>query len=366
MKNVYPQIVFSERLSTGIMVHFETGAPVFFPAQFLYEQRTAQPVIVFSENEEEGDNSQYSKAAADAPFGRVAESSHKPRSTEATSNQTKHQKTKQPKILVVDDNERVRTSIGKVLEANQFRVATAANVSEALNSIDAEPFDVLLSNMRMTEAGEGFGLVNAMHNKNPNVVTLVYTGVHTGNAELEKALDALLLRANEVSVKPLALPMLVSLIHEKLEKRAKATNIERVAAILERDSSATIRDWLLRVEREDELTSVPLTTEQRTGHLPKLLEELVHRLRVPRKLGTKAVSEAAVAHGKIRRSQGYSIPMIVEESRILQVSIFETLQNNLSTVDFSLLLLDVVAIADEVDSQLKQAIISFNGQVASA
>jgi hypothetical protein len=135
---------------------------------------------------------------------------------------------------------------------------------------------------------------------------------------------------------------------------------------LERDSSATIRDWLLRVEREDELTSVPLTTKQRTGHLPKLLEELVHRLRVPRKLGTKVVSEAAVAHGKIRRSQGYSIPMIVEESRILQVSIFETLQNNLSTVDFSLLMLDVVAIADEVDSQLKQAIVSFNGQVASA
>jgi CheY-like chemotaxis protein len=347
------------------MVHFETGAPVFFPAQFLYEQRTAQPHRVFRENEKEGDNSQYSEAAADAPYERVAESSHTPASTEATSNQAKHQKTKQPKILVVDDNERVRTSIGKVLEANQFWVATAANVSEALNSIDTEPFDVLLSNMRMTE-DEGFGLVNAMHNKNPNVVTLIYTGVHTANAELEQALDALLLQANEVSVKPLALPMLVSLIHEKLEKRAKATNIERVAAILERDSSATIRDWLLRVEREDELTSVPLTREQRTGHLPKLLEELVHRLRVPRKLGTKVVSEAAVAHGKIRRSQGYSVPMIVEESRILQVSIFETLQNNLSTVDFSLLMLDVVAIADEVDSQLKQAIISFNGQVASA
>jgi hypothetical protein len=55
-----------------------------------------------------------------------------------------------------------------------------------------------------------------------------------------------------------------------------------------------------------------------------------------------------------------------EESRILQVSIFETLQNNLSTVDFSLLMLDVVAIADEVDSQLKQTIISFTGQSASA
>jgi hypothetical protein len=51
--------------------------------------------------------------------------------------------------------------------------------------------------------------------------------------------------------------------------------------------------------------------------------------------------------------------MVVEESRILQVSIFGTLQNNLGRVDFSTVLLDVMAIADEVDSQLKQAVVGF-------
>jgi hypothetical protein len=50
--------------------------------------------------------------------------------------------------------------------------------------------------------------------------------------------------------------------------------------------------------------------------------------------------------------------MMVEESRILQVSIFNTLQNNLSSVDFSQVLLDVMTIADEIDSQLKQAMLS--------
>lgn len=44
---------------------------------------------------------------------------------------------------------------------------------------------------------------------------------------------------------------------------------------------------------------------------------------------------------------------------MLQVSIFQTLQNNLQTVNFSLLLLDVMAIADEVDSQLAQAMTSY-------
>ena len=51
--------------------------------------------------------------------------------------------------------------------------------------------------------------------------------------------------------------------------------------------------------------------------------------------------------------------MVVEESRILQVSIFTTLQRNLCHVDFSKLLLDVVTIADEVDSQLKEAMVNY-------
>jgi hypothetical protein len=54
--------------------------------------------------------------------------------------------------------------------------------------------------------------------------------------------------------------------------------------------------------------------------------------------------------------------MIVEESRMLQVSIFQTLQNNLATVDFSLLLLGVMSIADEVDSQLAEAMSSYISQ----
>ena len=47
--------------------------------------------------------------------------------------------------------------------------------------------------------------------------------------------------------------------------------------------------------------------------------------------------------------------MMVEGSRILQVTIFHTLQQNLGTIDFSVLLLGAMTIADEVDSQLSQA-----------
>jgi DNA-binding response OmpR family regulator len=273
---------------------------------------------------------------------------------------TNIEKADQPRILLVDDNEMVRTSLRAVLEINQFHVTPAANVGEALHLIDNEPFDVLLCDLHMPGAGDGFTVVSAMRHINPQAITLVFTGYPA----LKQAMDAILLQADEILVKPMAIDALVALIRQRLEKRGTRTltNIERVAAILERDSQATIHNWLERVNKEEELTAVPLNKEQRTGHIPTLIQELVQRLRMPRKLGTKAVSEAAVLHGTVRFAQGYTIPMIIEESRILQVSIFQTLQNNLTTVDFSLLLIDVMTIADEVDSQLKQTIISFGKQ----
>ena len=133
---------------------------------------------------------------------------------------------------------------------------------------------------------------------------------------------------------------------------------ESVASILERDTDLTIQNWLELVDRDAELTCVPLNSLERTGHLPKLLRDVVLRLRLDTGMAAP-ISIAARDHGDMRREQGYTVPMVVEESRILQISIFRTLQRNLRSVDFSKVLLDVVTIADEVDSQLKQALSSF-------
>jgi DNA-binding response OmpR family regulator len=264
---------------------------------------------------------------------------------------------KATRILVVDDDELMREMLKELLEMSQFLVTTAGNVPEALHLIDTEPFDVLLSDLHMPGAGDGFTVISAMRHKNPNAVTMLFTSFPA----LKEAMDAILLQADEILVKPMPIDEMVSRIRERLDKRVtkRQSYTERVATILEREANTTVREWLIRVNREGELNQIALTDEQRTGHLLQLIRELVHRLRVPRSLGTKQVSEGAALHGKIRRSQGYTIPMMVEESRILQVSIFHTLQTNLNVVDFSLLLIDVMTIADEVDSQLKQTIVSF-------
>jgi len=260
------------------------------------------------------------------------------------------------RVLVVEDDEAVRSMLQEGLQRDGFEVVAASNVRDALSHIAAETFDVLLSDLHMPRAGDGFTLVSAMRHTHPEALTIVLSGYPA----LDEAMSAILSQADEIFAKPIRIGALKELIRTRLAdpRTRQRVKPESVASILERDIDSTIQNWLDSVEQDAELTSIPLTRMERTGHLPKLLRDLIVRLRLDS--GLKApISIAARDHGEMRLQQGYTATMVVEESRILQVSIFSTLQRNLVGVDFSKLLLDVVTIADEVDSQLKQAIFSF-------
>src|ERR1700676_95230 len=134
--------------------------------------------------------------------------------------------------------------------------------------------------------------------------------------------------------------------------------VDSVAEILERELHPLIEAWLLRVEKESDLSHIRLSHDERTGHLPHLINDVITRLRLD--AGTKApISKAAADHGDLRCKQGYTVAMMVEESRLLQVSIFTTLHQNVKQLEFDALLPDVVTIADEVDAQLKEQMLRF-------
>ena len=133
-----------------------------------------------------------------------------------------------------------------------------------------------------------------------------------------------------------------------------------VATVLERETETTIADWYGLVEAEPELALIPLSREDRCMHLPEMFRDLVGRIRNPLPLGTQALTSAAAQdHGYLRRDQGYSAAMLVQESRMLQVSIFQTLHLHVEDTKSGVLLMYVMAIADEVDSQLAQSMKSY-------
>ena len=141
-------------------------------------------------------------------------------------------------------------------------------------------------------------------------------------------------------------------------KNGDTVTIETVADILERELKHLIEEWLIRVNKEPDLMHIPLNHEERTGHLPHLIHDVINRLRLD--AATKApISKVAAEHGDLRRKQGYTVAMMVEESRLLQVSIFTTLHQNVKQLEFNALLPNIVTIADEVDAQLMEQMLRF-------
>src|ERR1700734_1468429 len=147
-----------------------------------------------------------------------------------------------PRILLAEDDDAVRDMLQVALERDGFEGAAVANVRDALRCIATENFDALLSDLHMPHAGDGFTVVSAMRHTHPKAVTLVLSGY----PQLDEALSAIRLQADEILVKPIEISSLRELIRRKLANPVSVRPLptKSVASILEHDLDATIQDWL--------------------------------------------------------------------------------------------------------------------------
>jgi len=265
------------------------------------------------------------------------------------------------RVLLVDDDDAVLEMMKLLLEKNGFEVVAVGGVTEALKCIATETFQVLITDLHMPHAGDGFTVISAMRHSQPSALTMLLSAF----PDVKSAMEAIILEADEIVVKPVEVKRLAELVRERLLIQRPITQPpkESVSAILRRCSETVVQNWLARAKQALELNHLDLKDEERTGHLPKLIEDLVRRLNRPLTGSLQdfaaSFSAAAVLHGELRYAQGYTPEMLVHESRILQVTLFETLKNNMNALDFSLLLADVMSIADEVDAQLTQTMGSY-------
>lgn len=246
---------------------------------------------------------------------------------------------KQPphKILLVDDDAAVLDMVTQGLQRKGYEVVAVAGVNDALKRITTENFDALITDLHMPNPGDGFTVISAMRHSQPDALTLLVSGY----PDVQSAMATIFLEADEIVTKPFEIRQLAQLLHDRMLNRKAATssNKERVGAILQRCSAKIIEEWLGRAKQSIELNHLKLSDAERAGYVGKLVEDLSLRLGLSRtviKDSDALCSPAAVAHGELRYLQGYSPTMLIHESRILQVTIFGTLQENLNTLDFSL------------------------------
>src|SRR5205823_6999295 len=160
--------------------------------------------------------------------------------------------------------------------------------------------DVLITDLNMPNPGDGFTVVTAMRHSQPHALILLVSGY----PDVDRAMATIALEADEIIVKPFETGKLSELVREKLLSRKSVPRVakQRVSVILRRCLPTILKDWLARAQLSPELNHLNLTNDERTGHLSKLIEDLVSRLdrNHTTALNDGALfSSSAVEHGKL-------------------------------------------------------------------
>ena len=80
------------------------------------------------------------------------------------------------RVLLVDDDEVILDMTSESLKSKRFEVVAVGGVTEALKCISTASFDVLITDLHMPNAGDGFTVISAMRHSQPNALTMLLSG----------------------------------------------------------------------------------------------------------------------------------------------------------------------------------------------
>ena len=122
---------------------------------------------------------------------------------------------KRKSILVVDDDQDIRRTLQRLLERKKYKVSTADDGQAALELIQKQPIDLILTDMRMPRM-DGLQLLKAAKMLAPEIEVILITAY----AEVDTAVEAMRHGAFHFISKPLDRSQILLTITRALEKRA--------------------------------------------------------------------------------------------------------------------------------------------------
>ena len=158
------------------------------------------------------------------------------------------------RVLVVDDEAHVRSMIAATLERQGYEVVLASGGREALEAIDREGFELILTDIVMQE-GNGLALLERIHTQNPNLPVIMVTAIH----DISVAIDSMRRGAYDYLLKPFEREHLVATVQRALEHRQALQESRTYQQNLEQVVRA--RTEMLRQAMEDLEHSYDVTLE---------------------------------------------------------------------------------------------------------
>ena len=123
------------------------------------------------------------------------------------------------KILLVDDDDLVLSALSLSLEDAGFAVVTANNGTLAVERVEAEPFDVVVCDIRMSGM-DGIATLEAIKTQRPETRTVVITGYSDDPMTPVKAIE---LGVDDYLLKPFDGGLLI----HRLERNIDSLRLQR-------------------------------------------------------------------------------------------------------------------------------------------
>ncbi len=167
----------------------------------------------------------------------------------------------EPRILIVDDQRNMRTTTALVLRQQGYEVAEAESGEAALSRLLAEPFDVVLTDLKMAPL-DGIAVLRGALDISPSTQVIVMTGYGT----VESAVEAMQQGAHDYLSKPFKESELLVRVQRALEKRRLLVAVALYDLGPIKGDSAPMRELkarILRVAPTD--VTVLITGESGTG-----------------------------------------------------------------------------------------------------
>ena len=155
------------------------------------------------------------------------------------------------RILVVDDERVIRDILSDFLSSEGFRVTTMEDGQSALEELETQPYDLVITDLMMPRMG-GIELLEEIKRRKFSLITIIMTGFGT----VETSIQAMKQGAHDYILKPFKVDEMLQVIKRALEKQRleqeniKLKEVMNLYKVSEAMTSTLSLDHILRVVLE--------------------------------------------------------------------------------------------------------------------